>query len=50
MPYSILEFTIVGHQIVFNTQMKKEYSLWVVNKNGVKNQKDYTVGIVPKFK
>jgi hypothetical protein len=53
MPYSVLEFRIAGHQIVFNTQKKNKYSLWIVDKNGIKilkNQKDYTVGIVPKFK
>ena len=51
MPYSVLEFRIAGNQIVFNTQKKKKQcSLWIVDKNGVKNQKDYTVGIVPKYK
>ena len=54
MPYSVLEFRIAGNQIVFNTKRKKDqYSVWIVDKNGVKilkNQKDYTVGIVPKFK
>jgi hypothetical protein len=54
MPCSVLEFRIAGNQIVFNTQKKKkQYLLWIVDKNGVsilKNQKDYTVGIVPKFK
>ena len=53
MPCSVLEFRIAGNQIVFNTQKKKkQYLLWIVDKNGVsilKNQKDYTVGIVPKF-
>ena len=50
MPYSVLEFRNAGHQIVFNTQKKnKQFSLLIVNKNGVKNQKDYTVGIVPRF-
>jgi hypothetical protein len=48
MPYSVLEFRIAGSQIVFNTQKKKK-SLLIVSKNGVKTQKDYTVGIVPKF-
>ena len=51
MPCSVLEFRIAGNQIVFNTQKKtKQCSLWIVDKNGVKNQKDYTVGIVPKYK
>jgi hypothetical protein len=50
MAYSVLEFRIAGSQIVFNTQKKKkQFSLLTVNKNGVKTQKDYTVGIVQKF-
>jgi hypothetical protein len=50
MPCSVLKFRIAGHQIVFSTQKRKQYSLWIVDKNGVNNQKDYTVGIVPKYK
>ena len=50
MPYSVLKFRIAGSQIVVNTQKKKkQFSLLIVNKNGVKTQKDYTVGIVQKF-
>ena len=46
MPYSVLKFRIAGSQIVVNTQKKKkQFSLLIVNKNGVKTQKDYTVGI-----